>query len=96
MVSSNDTINAFADGVLRFITYYGFDGFDFDWEYPTTRGGIPADKDNFATLLKVLKSKFQPWNLLLTMAVPIDETILQSAYNVDVINELVRNNLYDF
>lgn len=38
------------------ILYYRkhrFDGLDLDWEYPANRGGVPADKENFVSLVKV-------------------------------------------
>lgn len=51
----------FARSVVDFVTRYGFDGADIDWEYPTGGGEPgnierPADKDNFVLLLLALRS----------------------------------------
>ena len=52
----------FADSVMAFITRYGFNGVDIDWEYPVS-GGLTgnqnrsADKVNFTLLLKKLREK---------------------------------------
>jgi len=53
---------AFVDSVVEFITRYGFDGVDIDWEYPVG-GGLsgnitrPEDKTNFTKLMAVLRAK---------------------------------------
>lgn len=52
----------FADSCVAFITQYGFDGVDIDWEYPVG-GGLatnvsrPEDKQNFTLLLKKVREK---------------------------------------
>lgn len=72
MAYSEESRENFADHVLKFIAYYGFDGLDLDWEYPTARGGIAEDKKNFVELLKIVKKKIAPWGYELSIAVALD------------------------
>lgn len=50
----------FAQSVVRFITTFGFDGVDIDWEYPVS-GGLPTnvrrpeDRRNFTLLMQTLR-----------------------------------------
>ena len=52
----------FADSCVSFLTQYGLDGIDLDWEYPVS-GGMPdntrrpQDKKNFTLLLKTIREK---------------------------------------
>lgn len=34
----------FVASVVEFLLRFGFDGLDFDWEYPANRGGVPEDQ----------------------------------------------------
>lgn len=67
---------------LDIIQKHGFDGFDLDWEYPAQRGGAPADKANFITLIKEFKEEFNKHGLLLTAAVGASATAIGLSYDV--------------
>lgn len=65
---------------------YGFDGIDFDWEYPadTGRGGQPADKANYALLVQAVRTAFNniPEDFEISMAVPISTSKLDVGYDL--------------
>lgn len=82
MASTDTSREAFVEGVLRFLVHYDFDGLDFDWEYPTQRGGIAEDKPNFVALLRLLRVRLSKWNLMLTVAVPLSTGIVAQAYDM--------------
>ncbi|KAG8165716.1 hypothetical protein KVR01_004268 [Diaporthe batatas] len=50
----------FATNLLSFLTAYGFDGVDLDWEYPGApdRGGKKDDTKNYVELCKTLRETF--------------------------------------
>jgi chitinase len=65
---------AFARKLTEFMSQYGFDGVDLDWEYPGAgdRGGHgTADIKNFPVLLQIIKAKFtiekKAWGLSITV-----------------------------
>nr|KAI0406599.1 hypothetical protein F4802DRAFT_556676 [Xylaria palmicola] len=49
----------FANEVVSFLNYYGFDGIDIDWEYPGApdRGGHKEDIDNYVLMMKAIREK---------------------------------------
>ncbi|KAI1171966.1 chitotriosidase-1 [Nemania sp. FL0916] len=66
----------FADNLVGFMTRYGFDGVDLDWEYPGApdRGGLEEDDiTNYVKLLETLRKTFQAsarGNYGLTFTIP--------------------------
>ena len=67
MVLTPDTRRAFIDSVIDFLARYQLDGLDIDWEYPGMEGATkafrPEDKQNFTSLLKELRSRFEAQTL---------------------------------
>ncbi|TLD14866.1 hypothetical protein PspLS_10880, partial [Pyricularia sp. CBS 133598] len=60
IVSSESKRAKFIDKLKTFMTRYGFDGVDLDWEYPgePDRGGKPDDGVNFTKLLREMRKAF--------------------------------------
>ncbi|UKZ64116.1 uncharacterized protein TrAtP1_005335 [Trichoderma atroviride] len=58
MVSTAANRAVFIKNALKFLENYGYDGLDFDWEYPGAddRGGTEKDGENYAVLLKELRA----------------------------------------
>lgn len=58
MVSSEASRATFITNLLGFLSEYGYDGVDFDWEYPGAddRGGSDVDGENYTALLRELRA----------------------------------------
>ncbi|CAB3367817.1 Hypothetical predicted protein [Cloeon dipterum] len=74
----------FVNNLYEFVVEYGFKGLDLDWEYPAQRGGIPADKANYVSLIKELRAKFAPAGLLLSAAVSASASASATSTSYDV------------
>lgn len=85
MAASPDARKGFIDSVMDFLPKYNFDGLDLDWEYPAARGGKPEDRENFASLVKELKTAFGS-RFLLTAAVSAGKWFIDPGYDVPVIS----------
>ena len=57
MVSTSANRQTFIANLFSFMRHYGFDGVDFDWEYPGApdRGGHTDDGENYTQFLKELQ-----------------------------------------
>ncbi|KAI0181430.1 hypothetical protein GGR52DRAFT_524499 [Hypoxylon sp. FL1284] len=60
LASSAGNRAAFISSLQSFMSKYGFQGVDIDWEYPGApdRSGDPADTENFVTLVKEMRASF--------------------------------------
>jgi len=58
LAGSKSAQTAFFKSLVHFMSTYGFDGVDIDWEYPVAsdRSGKPADFANYVSFLKNLKN----------------------------------------
>ncbi|KAF5280199.1 hypothetical protein FQA39_LY18116 [Lamprigera yunnana] len=88
MAMTEDSRRLFIDSSLKFITKYGFDGIDIDWEYPTKKGGKPEDRKNLSLLLKEMRIEFDKYGYILTMAV------ISGASSIDPIYEVSQLSRY--
>ncbi|KAL8690520.1 MAG: hypothetical protein Q9218_004051 [Villophora microphyllina] len=71
MTQSSSSRAAFISSLKAFMTKYGFQGVDLDWEYPGTpeRGGQRADTANFVLLVKEMRAAFgTSFGISLTLA----------------------------
>lgn len=91
----------FAQSVLDWSLRWGFDGFDFDWEYPGQREGSDPvnDKENFVLICMEIHRVLKQHNLEFGIAVGATENSARISYdiprvaaNVDFINLMT----YDF
>lgn len=70
-MASASSRKAFINSLKTFMTKYGFQGVDLDWEYPvdTLRGGDPADTQNLVLLVREMHASFAgQFGLSLTLA----------------------------
>ena len=66
MAKSETDRQAFVENIHHFLTKYGYDGVDIDWEVPN-----PPDRANCTTLMQELRNELpSPW--LISMAVTAD------------------------
>ncbi|KAL7921208.1 glycoside hydrolase family 18 protein [Trichoderma austrokoningii] len=60
IAASEANRNTFAKNLVNFLREYGFDGVDFDWEYPGApdRRGKKEDTENYVLLLRAVREAF--------------------------------------
>ncbi|KAH8800155.1 hypothetical protein F5884DRAFT_904862 [Xylogone sp. PMI_703] len=73
LAGSASAQEAFTNSLISFMSTYGFDGVDIDWEYPVApeRSGRPEDLANYPTFLANIRSAFASaghnWGLSITL-----------------------------
>ena len=73
LVNSAANQQKFFASLISFMSFYGFDGVDIDWEYPVAeeRGGRPSDFQAFPVFMRNLRSAFRnagkSWGVTLTL-----------------------------
>nr|CAD7397476.1 unnamed protein product [Timema poppensis] len=92
--------SAFVNNAVNFLSNYGFDGMDIDWEYPASGDGSrSSDKEAFGETLKELRSKFDEHGYLLSVAVGAGNSFIGSSYDVTGISQsvdFINVMTYDF
>ncbi|KAH8811227.1 hypothetical protein F5884DRAFT_749620 [Xylogone sp. PMI_703] len=73
LAGSSSAQAAFTSSLISFMSTYGFDGVDIDWEYPVApeRSGRPEDLANYPTFLTNIRNAFasagHSWGLTITL-----------------------------
>ena len=84
---STELRRQFAGRLTAFLQESGFDGADFDWEYPWN-----LDLGSYAALLDEVHRSFAPWGLRLTVAVSPSHPLSKAGYQAV---DRVHGMLYD-
>ena len=92
MALTQEGRTTFISSCLDMILRHGFDGLDMDWEYPGGRAdslGRPEDKQNFISLLREMRERFDEHGLIITAAVSAGFSTIDQAYDIPAMSELL-------
>lgn len=82
-VANDDNLRGtFVKNIVKFLSDYGFDGLDVDWQSPNQRGGVPSDVQSFVLLLEDLREAFECHGYILSASVHPTPYDISTSYNV--------------
>ena len=101
MASKPERRKIFIESVIPFLQRYGFEGLDFDWEYPGALEGSDPDHDmeNFSILIEELSAELKKHNLLLSAAVTPNRKRVDIGYDVPRVSkafDFINVMCYDY
>ncbi|XP_046984826.1 acidic mammalian chitinase-like isoform X1 [Schistocerca americana] len=90
MVSKSSSRRMFIKDLLWTLSYYSFDGVDFDWEFPAWPGKI-SERKKFIIFLKELRDAVRKsqLNTIVSVAVAAQETIVDVSYDIPEMNKYI-------
>ncbi len=108
--ASGNARTDFVNSCAAFITNYGFDGIDFDWEYPVEGGepGLthrPEDDDNYLLMVQDMRDRLDALEIangksyLLTIAASAGYNTLTNRFRLDAMSpylDWINVMTYDF
>jgi len=96
MAQTRERRSVFIQSALHFVNYFGFDGIDLQWEFPTYDwlNGAPTDpldKDHFSLLISEMGEEFKKHNppYLLTFSATAWPDLANNAYYLDEVHPYV-------
>jgi chitinase len=81
---------ALVGSVSEYLRKYNFDGLVLYWLYPAEQNGVPADKQNFVSLLKEFREEFDKFGLLLTAPLKVMPDMIEHSYDIPAVSQYLH------
>jgi chitinase len=81
---------ALVGSVSEYLRKYNFDGLVLYWLYPPEQKIVPADKQNFVSLLKDFREEFDKFGLLLTAPLRVMPDTIKHSYDIPAVSQYLH------